>query len=383
MNEEIYHYAVNARRYLHQIPEIGFDLYQTSDFIRKELKKMGYVTEATAKTGIVAYRPGKQPRSICFRADMDALRILEKTGLPFSSVHEGCMHACGHDGHMAMVLGLAKAVSLMPETELSLLFLFQPAEEGPGGAEVIVEEGILEKYRVSSIFGVHLFPLIEEGKIGLREGPMMAQSGEFTTRITGKSSHGAQPHLGHDAILASGNLITAYHSIISRNFNPLSSNVITIGTIQGGDAMNIIASDVTMTGTVRSFKEEEYQFLKRRMQELNEGISHAFGVQINTDFCDRYPPVMNDSLLYKKIRASLPEEEIILPELMMISEDFAYYQKAVPGLFALIGCKNEAKGYVNPLHSCCFDFNEEVLSQGIRYLLTVLKVMNDITKYDS
>ena len=239
----------NYRRDLHQIPELAFDLYLTSAYVKKELERMGYQTISTAKTGLIAVKNGKSDEAIAFRSDMDALPVTELTNVSFPSKHDGKMHACGHDGHMSMLLGFAEYVSKLKDLNKTIVFIFQPAEEGPGGAKVIIEEGIFEKYKISKIFGIHLYPGLDEGLYGLVNGPMMAQNGEFNIHVHGKSAHGAQPHLGSDALLASSHLVTQYHSIISRFLDPLDPAVITVGTSNGGEARNIIAQDIKMTGT--------------------------------------------------------------------------------------------------------------------------------------
>lgn len=363
------------RQDLHQIPELAFDLFLTQAYIKKELELMGYITEVVAKTGIVAHKKGATCESIAFRSDMDALHVVEKTNVSFSSKHPHKMHACGHDGHMAMLLGFAEHVSKLENLQKTVVFIFQPAEEGPGGAKIIIEEGILEKYQISHIFGIHLYPGLEEGLYGLVDGPMLAQNGEFNLSVKGISTHAAQPHLGSDAILAASSLVSAYHTIISRSLNPLDSGVITVGTIQGGEARNIIASEVKLSGTIRAFNTDIYELLKKRMRAIDFGMELAFNVKIENDIMDYYPPVVNDHRLFEMVRLSLDQNEYKLLKPMMFAEDFAFYQKKVPGLFLMIGTKNEKKGYVHPLHSCYFNFDEIILSKGVSIYQKILKLM--------
>ncbi|MBU1800583.1 MAG: amidohydrolase [Bacteroidetes bacterium] len=363
------------RQDLHQIPEIAFDLFLTHEYIKKELELMGYSIEVVAQTGIIAHKKGESSEAIAFRSDMDALPVDEKTNAVFASKHPHKMHACGHDGHMSMLLGFADYVSKLTNLKKTIVFIFQPAEEGPGGAKVIINEGIFEKYHISHIFGIHLYPGLDEGLYGLVDGPMLAQNGEFNLVIKGKSAHAAQPHLGHDAILASASLINLYHTIISRNLDPLESAVITVGTIHGGEARNIIPNEVKISGTIRAFKGDIYELLKKRMRSIDHGIKIAFDVEVENDIMDYYPPVVNDHQLFELVKNTLAKDEYKLLKPMMFAEDFAFYQKKVPGLFLMIGTRNEKKGLIHPLHSCYFNFDEIVLEKGVEIYKKILKLM--------
>ncbi len=361
------------RRDLHQIPELGFDLYQTHEYVKKLLISFGYQPLTVAKTGLVAVKEGLSKEAIAFRADMDALPVHEETNVPFQSKYEGKMHACGHDGHTAMLLGFAEYVSQQETPNQTIVFIFQPAEEGPGGAKVIIDEGILKQFNVKKIFGLHVFPGINEGLIGLKEGPMLAKNGEFDYIIKGVSSHGAQPHMGKDAILASSSLVSQFHQIISRYIDPLEPAVITVGTINGGEARNIIANHVEITGTIRAFSDEVYQTLKNRMSEIVRGVELSYGVEITGGVTDYYPPVINDSKLYHMVKNALDTNIVVDLKPYMFSEDFAFYQQEIPGIFSFIGCRNEEKGWIHPLHSCYFNFDEKILVNGVNYYITVSK----------
>lgn len=364
--------VIEYRRILHTIPEIGFDLFKTSKFIKNELESMSFKTEEVAKTGIVAFIKGELNETIAFRSDMDALNVEEENDIPFISQHKGKMHACGHDGHMAILLGFARFIS-DKNLKKNILLIFQPAEEGPGGAKVIVEEKVLERYNVKYIFGIHLYPELNEGIIGIKEGEMLAQNGELDIEVIGKGSHGAQPQSGIDALLVASFLIQSYQSIISRSINPLNSSVITIGTITGGEARNIIASSIKMSGTIRCFNQEEYNNIKNRILEINKGILIMHNATIKCNITDFYPPVINDPFLYNIVKKNIENYEIIKP--MMISEDFAFYQQEVPGLFMMLGTKNESLGFIHPLHSCFFNFKDEVLIKGIKTYLDICKAL--------
>lgn len=363
------------RNDLHQIPEVGFFEFRTSDYLREKLISFGYEVKSTAKTGLIAYIKGREESSIAFRADMDGLKITEETNIEFPSKVTGHMHACGHDGHMAILLGFAEYVSKIKELQKGILFIFQPAEEGPGGAEVIINEGILNKYNVENIFGLHIYPEIEEGTIGIKSDVMTAQTGEFDIYIKGKSGHGAIPHKANDTLIVVAQLINSYQSIISRNINPIEGAVLTIGTINGGEKRNIIAENIRLEGTIRAFNMDVYNKIKERMKAINHGLMEMFDVKIDIIFRDMYPSITNDKNLLTIVKTSKLKEKLIEIEPMMIAEDFSYYQKQVPGLFFMLGSKNKEKGYINPLHSSKFNFDEEVLMNGIEIYDEICKVL--------
>ncbi len=375
--KEIYKDMVNIRRYLHSIPEIGFNEIKTSEFIKKNLKELGFEVESVAKTGVIGYKKGtSQKGAIAFRADMDAICVNEETGLSFSSEHEGKMHACGHDGHMAIVLGLAMLLSKTENLNRDVVLIFQPAEEGPGGAEIIIKEGIFEKYNIENIFGLHIMPDIEEGKIGARAGSIMAQTGEFEIDLNAKSGHGAMPHTAIDGIYVASQLINNYQSIVSRNIEPVEGAVLTVGKIHGGEARNVIARKVKIEGTIRAFSQEVYDKIKSRMDEINKGFEKMYGVSIDLKFNDMYPPVINDMGLYELLKDVLEKDELINIKPMMASEDFSYYQQVVPGLFFMLGAGNKELGHCYPLHNSKFTFNEEILLNGLRIYIKICKRLN-------
>lgn len=363
---------VNLRRDLHQIPEISFDLFKTSEYVKTKLIEFGYEPIKVAKTGFIAVKEGKSKEAIAFRSDMDALRVTEKTEVTYESNHPGQMHACGHDGHMAMLLGLAKYLSTI-EVNKTVVLVFQPAEEGPGGAKLIIEEGLFTKYQIKAIFAFHLYPDIKEGLIGIAEGPLLAQSGEYVITVNGKSSHGAMPHQGHDAIFAASQVINNYHHIISRMIDPLQPAVLSVGLIKGGEARNIIPKTVSFEGTIRAFDESVYEDIKVKMREINDSIAKMLNVNIDASFYDFYPPVVNNHNLHEDIKHILKQDEYVISKPVMISEDFAYYQKQVPGYFMFLGTRNEKEGYIYPLHNCRFNFNENVLLKGLETYLKICK----------
>lgn len=353
------------RQTLHQMPEIGFELHDTHAYIKTTLEALGYETKTIARTGIVAKKQGLNDEAIAFRADMDALQIFEKNDIAYRSKNIGHMHACGHDGHMAILLGFAEYISALDHINDSIVFIFQPAEEGPGGAKAMIETGFLKHYNIKKIFGIHLNPELEEGKIGLVDGIMTAQDGDIDIKIHGMNAHGAQPHKGQDAILTSAHLLQQYQTITSRLIDPKIGSIITIGAIEGGQSRNVIANQVSMHGTIRSFDETTYYQIKAHIKRLHESTEAMFGVSIDTNFIDLYPPVNNDHILFEQVKSTLLEEEYECLKPMMFAEDFSYYQKEVPGLFMMLGTKNDTLGYNSPLHSCHFNFDEAVLAKGV------------------
>jgi amidohydrolase len=368
-------YVTQTRRALHQIPELGFDLLMTSAFVQAQLRSFGYEPLIMAKTGVIAVKKGLSDQAIAFRADMDALPVFEQTTHDFQSTHPGKMHACGHDGHMTMLLGFAKSVADRPPFNHTLVFIFQPAEEGPGGAKVLIEEGLFQRFNIQSIFGIHLFPGLPEGTLGITAGPLMASAMEFTVTIRGKSAHAAQPHEGLDAIVAASQVIQAYQTIISRNRDPLDTAVLTIGSIQGGEAPNIIAREVVLKGTVRGFDPALMAMIKQRMIEINTGLSQATQTDITAHLIDAYPAVINDEQLAQTVSSgiSLPQAPL---KPKMFAEDFSYYQQLIPGLFVFLGTNDDSGMLGFPLHSCYFNFNESVLLKGIDYYTQVLELMD-------
>lgn len=368
-------YLTSKRRDLHQIPELGLDCTLTSNYLQNELIAMGYSPLVMAQTGVIVYKQGKTNTTIGFRADMDGLSVKEESGVDFASKHLNNMHACGHDGHMAMLLGLAKYCS-DKEFNVSILFIFQPAEEGPGGAQVLIDEGLFKSYPTSALFGLHLYPNLTQGKLALLNGPMMAQTNEFDCIIHGKSAHGAQPHLGVDAIVLQAELIQSFQSIVSRSVNPLEPAVLTVGTILGGEARNIIAQKVILEGTIRCFNPDVFNIIQARMFELTHALSQRNDCSIELIFKSSYPPVINPKQLYaltdKLFDSS--EKEVIQP--MMFAEDFSFYQKEVPAFFAMLGTRNADKMFIHPLHSCYFNFDESVLEVGLNYYIRLLNHLN-------
>lgn len=366
--------AIRLRRELHQIPEEGFDLAKTQAYLINYLVDLGYQPEKVCETGLILYIKGQcDDDAIAFRADMDALCILEEADHDYVSCHPGWMHACGHDGHMTMNLLLAKYLADFPnQRKRSVLLIFQPGEEGPGGAKPMIEAGIFEKYPVKAIFGYHLFPFIEEGMLATKAGPMMAQNSEFFITVRGISGHAAQPQRSMDAIVASASLITCLQSIVSRNTNPMESVVISIGLLNGGTRVNVVADEVKLGGTIRSFSNKSHEKLHRRIEEVVKGVELTHGCNIELEFIEMYPPVINNERLYEIYKELVPRENRVPFRKVMLSEDFSYFQSAVPGLYIGLGTGNEKKGYNKNLHTSGFNFDETVLLKGMEASLKLI-----------
>ncbi len=360
---------------MHSIPELGFDLVQTHRYVKDVLKSLGYETHTVASTGVIAIKRGTSSRTIALRADMDALNITEQTGVEFASTHEGAMHACGHDGHMAMLLGFAEYIRNV-KTSKTIMFVFEPAEETYGGAREIVESGWFDADTVEAVFALHLQPDLDEGKLGINEGIMTAQDGDFDMLITGHNAHGTQPHLGNDVALASSALVMQYHTIIGRSIDPLRPTSINVGTLTLGEGRNIIAQDAALTGSIRAFDYETFNHLKARMRQIDKGIEHAYNVTVNNVITDLHPPVDNDTQLFKQFKRSLNKDEYAIIAPQMLAEDFSYYQQRVPGLFIMLGSKNIPSGHIHPLHSNKFNFDESVLLRGLEVYERLLSVFH-------
>lgn len=369
--------VISIRRQLHRIPEQGLQEHDTTKLILSYLEELGIQCKlGVSGTGVIGFLKGNPgTRTIAFRADIDALPVEEQTGVSYCSEKKGYMHACGHDGHTAILLGFAKLlVQLGNELEHNVLLIFQPAEEGPGGAEAIADSGVLEKYKADCIFGLHIYPELEEGKIGCRPGPMMAQTGEFDIRVLGKGCHGAMPHKGQDAMIAASNLVLSLNTITSRNIDPMEPAVVTVGRMECGERRNVIAGEAVLEGTMRAFDDEVYDMLKSRVRRLIDSVAEAFLCKAEYEIRDMYPAVKNDGTLFNKLVEVVQKEEMVVLNPLTIAEDFSYYQKRIPGLFIMLGSRNDSMGYVYPLHSNKFNFNEDILLSGIQLLYNLFRI---------
>lgn len=372
--DEWLHLAETLRQDLHRIPEQGLNEFKTKAYIETFLNELGVtVLPKCYETAVVACI-GTEGPTVAFRADMDGLMVTEETNLPFSSEDPQMMHACGHDGHMTILLLFAKYLKQREATlKKRVLLIFQPAEEGPGGAEGIVSTGLLRDHQVSAIYGLHLFPFLPSHVVGLKAGPFMAQTSEFTVTVIGESAHGAQPQKGKDAVIAAASFVSAVQTIVSRRLSPMEPAVVTVGTFNAGERLNIIAKKAILEGTMRSFSQDVHNTVQREIQHIADGIAQMHQVTVNLEFRDMYPAVDNDLNLAERASSLLSKHlEVRAIEAQMLAEDFSYYQRAVPGLFLFLGTQNTKKGYVHPLHHACFNFDEDVLVTGLKMFAILL-----------
>ncbi len=364
IREEIVGYEERLRmhrRALHRIPEVGYTEEKTQAYLLEHLRALAPDDlQVFAGTGVraVFYGDGTG-RTIAFRSDIDALPVKEETGCPFASAHEGFMHACGHDGHMANLLTFAEYIAARREKlRDTVVLLFQPAEETIGGAKRMIDEGALENPHVEAVYGMHLMPDIPKGKIAACAGPIMAQTCEIDFVINGRSAHGATPHLGKDAVMAMAHLLTLLQTTIGRSVDPCQQALITIGKVTAGTQRNILASAAQMEGIIRTFSNSVYDALERCILADIRGVEAAFGVEIEMIKRVFYPCVENDPAEFERVRAAAGER-FMQARPKMTAEDFSYYQLSVPGVFVFCGCMDEA--HSSPLHASTFDFDEAAL----------------------
>jgi len=375
---------VETRRDFHQHPELSNREERTGREVAERLRALGLEVKAgVARNGVVAILRGGRPGPvIASRADMDALPIQEAHETPYKSKNQGVMHACGHDVHTTVGLGVAEVLSRMRERiPGTVKFVFQPAEEGPplgeeGGAPLMIKEGVLDDPKPRAIFGLHVAPDVEVGKIGYSSGPAMASSDRFLVTVQGKMSHGAWPHEGIDAVLVSAEYITALQSIRSRRIDSLDPIVLTVGTIHGGNRHNILADRVQLDGTVRALDERTRGRVKDLMREILAGVTAAHGARFDFDYKDGNPITYNDPGLVEEtlpaIRRAAGAANLAARRPVMGAEDFSYYQKVIPGFFYWLGVSNPARGITAMIHTAEFDVDEECLVVGVRVMATVL-----------
>ncbi len=357
------------RRDLHRIPETAFSEEKTSHLVAAFLRDAGLEVETgIARYGVVGHLRGAGPgKTLMIRADMDALPVFEETGLAFASTHDGVMHACGHDGHMSMVLVAARILKeLEPHLNGHLKFLFQPAEEGPGGALSMIEEGVMENPRVDYSVGCHVWPGIPEGTIGVKSGALMAAMDRFELTILGRSGHGAMPHLCVDAIDVATQVINALQRVVSRQMDPIRPAVLTVGTFHAGSAFNVIPEKAVLSGTTRTFDREIWQQFPRQVEKIIRGVCDSMGASYDLNYVKGFPPLINDdhmaALVSRSAEQVVGKIGVVVPESTMGGEDMACFLERSKGCFFFLGVGR--KGGAS-LHNSRFDFNEEVLSLGV------------------
>lgn len=367
---------IAIRRYLHAHPELSYQEFETSKFVREKLASWNIFFEVKATTGVVGLIEGKNPKSrvIALRGDMDALPITEENEVAYKSVKDGLMHACGHDVHTTCILGAAKILNeLKEEWEGTVKLIFQPGEEkNPGGASLMIKDGVLENPKPEGIFGLHVHPELPLGKFSFRKGRVMASADELYITIRSKGGHAAAPHLTADTILIASHLIVSLQQIISRNNNPLTPSVLSICSIQGGNTTNVIPSEVKLKGTFRAMDEgwryKAHELIKKQTTELVAAMGAEADVLVDVG----YPFVDNDNQLTeaacKLAQDYWGHDKIEETELRMGAEDFGYYTHKVPGCFYRLGVRNEAEGIIHNVHTPKFDIDERAISNGIQMM---------------
>ncbi len=367
--ESFYPRIVELRRAIHANPELAFEEFETSKLVAETLRSLGIEVETgVAKTGVVGKIKGNGKKVVALRSDMDALPIKEATGLPFASKNEGKMHACGHDAHTAIGLGAAMILSeLKDEINGEVRFLFQPSEEkNPGGAPFMIDAGALDG--VDEIYGLHVIAQHDAGTVGFCEGSMMASADELYITIKGKSGHGARPQFAIDPIVTASQVILGLQQLISRNLDPFAQGVITIGSIHGGFAPNIIPEEVKLVGTLRSMTPQWREYAHKRVEQIVRGICEAAGAHYDLLIDKGYPVLVNDPsrthFAEENARALFGSDKVFKAERLMGAEDFAYYLEKVPGTFYRLGIRNLGDNITADIHNDHFTVDEESLKTG-------------------
>lgn len=343
------------RRALHRIPETGWETDKTAAYIKSVLQGLPCQVFSPLAGSVCAFFDFGQESSTAFRADMDALPIFEETGASYASVHEGRMHACGHDGHMAIVLGLAEYLATLETLDKNVLLIFQPAEETTGGAKPLCDTGLLEKYKVSSIYGLHLWPALPKGSVSAGQ---MARSCEFTVEITGKSAHIAHWRQGRDALFTAAQLLQRFYALAENK-----PCILRFGRMDSGSVRNAVSDRSLLEGSLRCFDDDLFAALQKSLGQIAARLSEESGCEIRLSYSHGYPPISNNEALLQRARERFALTEA---EPSFTTEDFSYYQRCVPGLFFWLGTGGES------LHSSRFDFDEDLLQRGLDLMKSLL-----------
>ena len=386
LSSKIYNDVVGYRQHIHANPELSFKEFQTSLFIKEKLTAWGIEFKEMANTGVVGLIKGELPSDqiIALRADMDALPIYETNDKPYKSKNEGVMHACGHDVHISSLLGTAYILNeLKSEFGGTIKLVFQPAEEIlPGGASIMIKEGVLENPKPHAMLGQHVMPLIETGKVGFRSGIYMASTDELYVTVHGKGGHGAQPHQNIDPVLITAHIIVALQQIVSRNADPRLPSVLSFGKVNANGATNIIPNEVKLEGTFRTLNEEWRKEAHRLMKKMAEGIAESMGGFCDFNIMHGYPFLINEEKLTENaiVHAQdyLGKENVIDLDVWMAAEDFAYYSQVTAACFYRLGTGNAAKGTTYSVHTPNFDIDEDALktSTGLMAYLALKQLGN-------
>ncbi|HEY2942924.1 MAG TPA: M20 aminoacylase family protein [Vicinamibacteria bacterium] len=360
------------RRDLHAHPETAFREQRTSDVVAGLLSAFGMeVHRGLAGTGVVGtLRSDGGPRAIALRADMDGLPMDEANDVPYRSQVPGAMHACGHDGHMAMLLGAARELAESGRFDGTVHFIFQPAEENEGGGRVMVEEGLFDRFPVDAVFGLHNWPGLPAGHLGVRPGPVMAAFDVFEVRLRGRGAHGAMPHLAVDPVVAAAEMIGAFQTIVSRNVSPVEAAVVSVTQVQGGDTWNVIPEEARLRGSTRYFRPDVGRIVEDGIRRIAPGVAGAFGATVEVDYQHRYPATVNEpaaTAIAARVAEAVAGAEGLARDLppSLASEDFAFMLQARPGCYVCLG--NGPADGGRGLHSPRYDFNDAILPVGAAY----------------
>jgi hippurate hydrolase len=373
---------VALRHRIHAHPELAFEEFQTADLVAERLAAWGYeVHRGLGGTGVVGtLRAGQGPRRLGLRADMDALPIHEATGLPYASQVPGKMHACGHDGHTAILLAAARAIAAERSFDGTLHLIFQPAEEGLGGGRRMIEDGLFERFPCDAIFALHNMPGFPAGRFGFKEGPFMASSDSVIVTVTGRGGHGSAPHLAADPVVAAAHIVIALQTIVSRNVDPRDMAVVTVGAIHGGDAPNVIPNSVQMKLTVRAYRPEIRQMLRERITALVQAQAATLGVAAEVDYHWRYPALVNDveaTRFARQVAEDWLGADALLPDLQPLtgSEDFSFMLERCPGSYLIVGNGEGAHHRTGGcmVHNPGYDFNDAILPVAASYWVQLVR----------
>lgn len=367
---------IDVRRHLHANPELSYQEFKTSQYIQERLKEYGITHKVMAETGVIGLIEGKNPSSriIALRADIDALPIQEQNDIAYKSTNAGVMHACGHDVHTTILLGAAKILNeLKSEWEGTVKLIFQPGEErNPGGASILIKEGVLKDPAPSAIFGLHVHPTLPVGKFSFRPGKVMASADEIYITVRGKGGHAAAPHLTVDTILVASHIVIALQQVISRNNDPFSPSVLSICSVQGGHTTNVIPSEVKLMGTLRALDENWRKKAHELIRKITTATAESMGASVDLHIDIGYPAVINNEKLSNDARKLAEElmgdENIETTEMRMGAEDFGYYSQVIPGCFYRLGVGNVAKGITATVHTPLFNIDEEAIKYGMEMM---------------
>ena len=374
LSKEKHQEVIGIRNWLHQHPELAFEEEGTADYIAKYLDSQNIsYTKGVAKTGILGVIEGRNPqkRVVALRADMDALEIVEQNLVPYKSMNKGVMHACGHDVHMASLMGTLSILNeLKDEFEGSIKFIFQPSEEKyPGGASVMIKEGVLENPKPDAILGQHVFPELESGKVGFKVGKYMASTDEVYLEVIGKGGHGGIPHHVVDTVLIASHIVVALQQMVSRKANPSIPTVLSFGKFIANGQTNVIPSVVKLEGTMRTFDEEWRKQMHVEIEKMAKGMAQSMGGDCKTTIAHGYPFVDNDEAVTLRAKNAaielLGEDRVVDLEMRMTAEDFSFYSQIIPGCFYRLGTANAEKGIVSNLHTATFDADTESFQVGM------------------